>query len=67
MPLDLFVCRELERKIYRGQKISIIRELKARLITAANGASCSTDSVPEQQAPSKRLQTCVAAHGTRFE
>ena len=48
MPLDLFVWSELEWKVYRGQKISIIEELKAWLIAAANGTSCSTDSLPEQ-------------------
>ena len=48
MPLDFFVCSELERKVYRGQKISIIDELKAWLIAAANG----TDSLAEQWGPS---------------
>ena len=40
---------ELASKVYRGRKISIIEDLKARLITAANGNNCSTDALPEQQ------------------
>ena len=47
MSLD-FAWSELELKVYRGREITIIEELKARLISAAKGTSYYTDSLPEQ-------------------
>ena len=35
-PLDFLVLSELELKVYRGQKIIIIEELKTTLVDAAN-------------------------------
>ena len=65
-PLDFFVWSELERIMYRGQRISTIEELKERLTACWDQLSqrllaCAVGAVP------KRLQACVTAHGARFE
>ena len=65
-PLDFFVWSELERQVYRGQRISTIQELKARLTACWNELS-QRQLVRAVAAVPKRLQACVAARGARFE
>ena len=65
-PLDFFVWSELERMVYRGQRIRTIEELKERLTACWDQLSQRLLARAVGAVP-KRLQACVTAHGARFE
>ena len=65
-PLDFFVWSDLDRMVYRGQRISTIEELKERLTACWDQLSQRLLARAVGGVP-KRLQACVTAHGARFE